>query len=154
MVKYKLYCISAGFPPKGRRVINKLKPKDGSWTILWALRSPIHIRSFIHSFNKYSLNLFLGPGSGIKAMNETAKKPLLSLWWVCTCSVTKSCSTLCKPMDCSPPGSSVHGISQARILEWIAISSSRGSSWLRDQTSISCVTTDSLPLSHLGSCSD
>ena len=44
---------------------------------------------------------------------------------------------LCDPEDCSPPGSSVYGISQARIREWIAISSSRGSSWPRDQTSIS-----------------
>ena len=41
-------------------------------------------------------------------------------------------STLCDPLDCSPPGSSVHGIFQARILKWIAISSSRGSSWPRD----------------------
>ena len=39
-------------------------------------------------------------------------------------------------MDCDPPGSSVHGISQARILEWVAISSSRGSSWPRDRTRI------------------
>ena len=46
---------------------------------------------------------------------------------------------LCDPMHCSPPGSSVHGISQARILELIAISSSRGSSWPRDQTPISSV---------------
>ena len=36
--------------------------------------------------------------------------------------VTQSCPTLCNPMDCSPPGSSVHGISQARILEWVASS--------------------------------
>ena len=42
-------------------------------------------------------------------------------------------------MDCSPPGSSVHGISQARILEWVATSFSRGSSWLRDQTHIPCI---------------
>ena len=42
--------------------------------------------------------------------------------------VAKSCLTLCNLVDCSPPGSSVHGISQARILEWVAISSSRGSS--------------------------
>ena len=42
-------------------------------------------------------------------------------------------------MDCSPPGFSVHGISQARILEWIAISFSRGSSWPRDHTCISCI---------------
>ena len=40
----------------------------------------------------------------------------------------KSCLTLCDPTDCSPPGSSVHGILQARILEWVAISFSRGSS--------------------------
>ena len=44
------------------------------------------------------------------------------------CSVAQSCLTLCDPMDCSPLGSSVHGILQARILEWVAISSSRGSS--------------------------
>ena len=43
------------------------------------------------------------------------------------------------PMDCSLPGSSVHGILQARILEWVAISSSRGSSWPRDQTCVSCI---------------
>ena len=41
-------------------------------------------------------------------------------------SVTQSCPTLCDPVDCSPPGSSVHGILQARILEWVAISSSSG----------------------------
>ena len=42
------------------------------------------------------------------------------------------CPTLCDPMDCSPPGSSVRGILQARILEWVAVSSSRGSSRPRD----------------------
>ena len=44
----------------------------------------------------------------------------------CLCSVAQLCLTLCDPMDCSPPGSSVHGISQARIIEWVAISFSRG----------------------------
>ena len=53
--------------------------------------------------------------------------------------VTQSCLTLCDPIDCSPPGLSVHGILQARILEWVAISSSRASSWPRDQIRISCV---------------
>jgi len=49
----------------------------------------------------------------------------------------QSCLTLCDPMDCSsPPGSSVHGILQARILEWAAMPSSRGSSWPRDWTHI------------------
>ena len=55
------------------------------------------------------------------------------------CAVIQSCLTLCNPMDCSPPGSSVHGISQARILEQVAVSSSRGSFWPRDWTHVSCV---------------
>ena len=63
---------------------------------------------------------------------------------VCVCVkvkiyVTQSCLTLCDPVDYSPPGSSVHGISQARILEWVAIPFSRGSSPPRDQTQISCL---------------
>ena len=49
------------------------------------------------------------------------------------------CLTLCDPVECSPPGSSVHGILQARVLEWVAISFSRGSSPPRDRTSISYV---------------
>ena len=58
---------------------------------------------------------------------------------VCVCVlVTQSCPTLCDLMDCSPPGSSVHGTLQARILEWITISFSRGSSRPRDQTLVSC----------------
>ena len=46
--------------------------------------------------------------------------------------VAQLCLTLCDPLDCSPPGSSVHGIFQAGILEWVAISFSRGSSGPRD----------------------
>ena len=56
---------------------------------------------------------------------------------VCECVcvlVAQSCLTLCDSMDCSPPGSSVHGILQARILEWVAMPSSRGSYQPRDQT--------------------
>ena len=55
------------------------------------------------------------------------------------CACTQSHLTLCCPMHCSPPGFSVHGIFQSRILEWIAISFSRGSSQIRDQTHIPCV---------------
>ena len=51
----------------------------------------------------------------------------------------KSCPTLCDPVDCRPSGSSVHGISQARILEWVAISFSRGSSRPRDRTQVFCI---------------
>ena len=51
----------------------------------------------------------------------------------------QSCLTPCDPMDCSLPGSSVRGIPQARTLEWVAISSSRGSSWPRDRSCVSCI---------------
>ena len=54
-----------------------------------------------------------------------------------TSEVAQSCPTLCDPMDCSLPSSSVHGIFHAIVLEWIAISFSRGSSWLRDRTQVS-----------------
>ena len=53
------------------------------------------------------------------------------------CLVTQSCLTLCGPMDCSPPGSSVHGILQARILEWVAIPFSREPSRPRDGSRLS-----------------
>ena len=58
--------------------------------------------------------------------------------YVCVC-VAQSCPTLCDPMDSSPPGSSVHGILQARILEWVAMSYSMGSSQPKDQTCVSHV---------------
>ena len=58
--------------------------------------------------------------------------------------VTKSYPTLCNPMDYSLPGSSVHGILQARLLEWVAIPFSRGSSQPRDQTTVSALQADSL----------
>ena len=51
---------------------------------------------------------------------------------LCACSVTQSCPTLCDPMEYNPPGSSVHGIFQARILELVAVYYSRGSSQPRD----------------------
>ena len=53
--------------------------------------------------------------------------------------VVQSCPTLCKPVDCSLPGSSVHGILQARILEWVATPFFRGSSQPRDQTQVSYI---------------
>ena len=59
----------------------------------------------------------------------------LNLW----IKFAQSCLTLCDPMDCSLPGSSIHGILQARILEWVAISFSRRSSRPRDWTRVSCI---------------
>ena len=60
--------------------------------------------------------------------------------------VPQSCLTLCDPVDCSPPGSPVHGILQARTLEWVAISSSRGSSPPRDWTGVSWIAGRSFPV--------
>ena len=59
----------------------------------------------------------------VKTDNNEVKKEML---------VAQSCPTLCDPMDCSPPGSSVHGVLQAEILEWVAIPFSRRSSRPRD----------------------
>ena len=70
-----------------------------------------------------------------------------------TCLCAKSLSRVqlfCNPIACSPPGSSVHGISQARILKWVAIAFSRGCAQPRDQTRASCLA-GRLPLSHQGS---
>ena len=53
--------------------------------------------------------------------------------------VAQSCPTLCDPMNCSLPGFSVHGIFQARVLEWVTIPFSRGSSRPRDWTQVSCI---------------
>ena len=50
----------------------------------------------------------------------------------CVCSVTQLCSVLCGPMDCSPPGSFIHGIFQARILKWVAI-------WMKTQICEYCL---------------
>ena len=59
--------------------------------------------------------------------------------WKVEVLVIQLCPTLCNPMDSSKPDSSVHGILQARILEWVAMLSSRGSSWPMDWTWVSCI---------------
>ena len=71
--------------------------------------------------------------------NYIWKNKYSSAWKNFKVLVTWSCPTLCNLMDSSPPGSFVHGISQARILEWVAISSSRGSSRTRDRTRVFCI---------------
>ena len=72
--------------------------------------------------------------------SETTQGLPWSMGWVC--ARVLSCFSrvgLCNPMDCGPPGSSVHGTLQARILERVAMPSSRGSSWSRDRTCDSCI---------------
>ena len=76
------------------------------------------------------------------------KKPWVCYIAVSVCAVSQSCLTLCRPVDCSLPGSSVHGIFQAGILEWVDISCSRGSSRpdIKTVTLASHLEVDSLPL--------
>ena len=73
------------------------------------------------------------PGKG---PTEGGSAPFLLASGVCVLSCF-SCVRLCNPMDCSPSAASVHGILQARILEWVAMPASRGSSWPRDWTRVS-----------------
>ena len=79
---------------------------------------------------------------------------LKKMWYICPmeyycCLVAKLCLILSDPMDCSPPGSSVHGISPARTLEWAAISFSRGPSWPGIRPMPPALQAASSPLSHL-----
>ena len=67
------------------------------------------------------------------------------------CLVAQSCPTLCNPMNYNPPGFSVHGILQARILEWVPIAFSRGSSRPRIEPGFPALQANSLPQSHQGS---
>ena len=69
--------------------------------------------------------------------------------WLCVL-VSQSCPILCDPVDYSPPGSSVHGVSQARILEWVAISFSRGSPHQGTEPGSPILQADSLPFGSPG----
>ena len=86
----------------------------------------------------------------LNLMGHVAERRELEIWvrnrntyheviYLYLCSVTKSCPTLCNPRDYSPPGSSVHWIFQAQILEWVAISYSRASSWPKDPKHVSYI---------------
>ena len=80
----------------------------------------------------------------IKNMGFAHWQPWFKFWLclllaACVCKLSLSVASLCDPKDCSPPGSFVLGIPQARILMWVTVSYSRASSWPRDQTQISCV---------------
>ena len=121
-------------------------PSSSSLCVLWSC--PASFLSF------FSLCFFPYPTSN-RPPSLPSPHPALSLtdlMFPCCCYVvTLSFLTLCNPVDCSPPGSSAYGILQARILEWIAISFSRGSSRTRGRTCGSCICRGgSLPLSHLG----
>ena len=112
----------------------------------WAAGRPVHL-SPCPSFPQQHLWLILtlpqGQAPPVVCISLHSRGPpgaCCSLDPPCVCAKSLlSCSTLCDPIDCSPPGSSVCGILQARILEWVAISFSRGSSQPRDRTWVCCI---------------
>ena len=92
--------------------------------------------SRIFQENQEKINLKAQSGFQVSPCIPCSKKYNITQWRVL---VTQTYPTLWNSMDCCPLGSSVHGILQARILEWLAISSSRGSSWPRDWTWVSYI---------------
>ena len=108
-------------------------------------------------WNKHSRNSVVKKEKNLENGQKHEKR-----WWkistwkdvpvITRCMNVQSCPSPYNPMDCSPSGSSVHGIFQERILEWVAISFSRGS-YLGSNTHLLCLLhwqADSLPLHHLG----
>ena len=135
--------------------------------ILWVLLTCINIVTCVLFINIHWISQLLSSWIGCMdvvmaktactVFSKNSQSVPLSSWWclrmnwpgrhpfdtigvcVCVCMHTQSCLTLCDHMSCSLPSSSVHGIFQARILEWVAISFSRGSLQPRDRTCISCI---------------
>ena len=94
-----------------------------------------NLRKKNHLFKKKADNLTLSFKD--ISVNFKIKIECKIVLYAVLCLVAQSCPTLCDPMDCSPPGSSGHGILQARVLDWVVIPFSRRSSWPRDQTQVS-----------------
>ena len=88
---------------------------------MWINRLPPYWKDLVNCYNLRERGM--GRGCGYVQEGQITSVMSISLW----------------PLDCSPPGSSVHGILQAKILDWVAIPSFRGSSWPRDGTQVSCV---------------
>ena len=105
-----------------------------SWKRLYHCYLSCEIGEALIKYLKNIVNI-LAVGSGCGDLSEWSHTSLKYGGGL----VTKSCLTLCNPMDYILPGSSVHGILQARTLEWVAISFSRGSSQPRNQTRVSCI---------------
>ena len=109
--------------------------------ILWRLPVKISLEKELTKTNNASVQILLPYANNLSIPQYLSTV----IWYSCLCvhnmyvcvSVASASSVLCHPMDCSPPGCSVHGILQARILEGVAISFSKGYSQPRDQTLVS-----------------
>ena len=131
---------------KKKRMLKKFSLKKANMMKIrfpeWAFTKHLHT----HSLNSHIMTCLLWMRRMFKKNKEsiishrklTLEVALITSFYFCVLSHF-SCVWLCGPMDCSPPGSSVHGIVQARILEWVAMRSSKESSWFRDRTHVSYV---------------
>ena len=123
--KYQYY-LPCSFLSTGETVMNKIVKKSLPPWSLYSLYANHHAATWK---NGPKVKLYLqNYNIQLRIVNEVK--------WS---EVAQSCPTLCDPMDCSLPGSSVHGIFQAIVLEWIAISFSGGSSGPRDRTQVSLI---------------
>ena len=120
--------------------LTKLTNSSFFFFFLIYLGFSLHLMSSAVSFPTiHMLLLFLALFPGRVLSIVLTRNGESKYFFRCCCLVTKSCLTLYDPMPCSLPGSSVREIFQARILEWVAISSSRGSFWCRGQSQVSCI---------------
>ena len=108
----------------------------------WEINVPSKTKKNVHTVSIDSAFLicnsdhYISILSGFPLRRQVPPRPCIKLNVWMWKLVTQSSLSLCDPMDCSPPGSSVLGLLQARVLEWVAISFSRGSSWPRDWTQV------------------
>ena len=135
------YCWGSGVQGEGEGPRRQLNPQ--LWvlgTVTWAAGSHCLLQGIfptqrlklglLHLLHGQEDSLPLAPPGKPQNLKQSSSKILF--YYCCCCLVTQSCLTLCGPMDYSPKGSSVHGIFQARILEWVTIAYSRASSQPRD----------------------
>ena len=129
------YCTCCPAPCLVHRKVSKCLSHE--W--MWEFVKPGHkatLQVLIHFARKEMQGQFCSKG----ILQEWEDRwPSVSHPCVRVCSVAQLCLTLCDPTNCSPPGSSVHEILQARVLEWVAIAFSGGSSLPRDRTQVSCI---------------
>ena len=125
--KWSHSVVSDSYRPHGLHPTRLLRPWDSP-----GKTTGVGCHCLLQKFRLIYLNLLFSP---LKSENISLSIMFDSLW----------------PMDYSPPGSSVHEIVQGRILQWVAIPFSRGSSWPRDWTWVSCIAGDSLPSELPGS---
>ena len=100
------------------------------WLISPPLQLPLSLSFVLHLWTEFFHILLSIYGVSVQRVVSSSKMKVL---------VSQSCLTLCGPMDCSPPGFSILGILQGRILESVAIPFSKGSSWPRNQTPVPCI---------------